>query len=327
MQSLNQSFEYCRELTQRTAHNFRFSFLTLPAAKRRAMEALYAFNRITDDLGDDESVELELRRVQLTAWRESIRYLLRHESHAASSTPPEVDGYQPPPTLRIHRPEGAFSPKQTPRTGEIGTFSDHPAHMAIADVVHQYQIPPQYLFAVIDGVEQDLDPVSMAKFADLENYCYHVAGAVGLCCIHIWGFHRDPRAIPLAIDCGLALQLTNILRDLAEDADQGRFYLPHEDLVRFGYSQEDLRQRRNNQPFQELMRFQVERAKSYYARAEQLLPYLEPDGKPILRAMIDIYQAVLHEIEHRRFDVFSRRVSIPKWKKLWFATRAMIFSR
>jgi phytoene synthase len=300
MPSLTESYEYCHELTQRTAHNFRFSFLTLSADRRRAMDALYAFNRITDDLGDEDDVSLELKRARLATWRQSLRFILS--------------------------PGGDIDSNNVPGTGEIGTFSDHPSHPAIADMVATYRIPLEYLFAVIDGVEMDLHPAEIVTFTDLQRYCYHVAGAVGLCCIHVWGFH-DERAISLASDCGLALQITNILRDIGEDADLGRIYLPREDLERFGYSADDLRARVVNQQFHDLMRFQVDRARYYYARSEQLFEYLEPPGKPILRAMIDIYAGLLHQIERSNFDVFSKRASLPKWKKIWFAVRAMMFSR
>ena len=290
------------------------------------MDALYAFNRITDDLGDEEDVAIELRRTRLAAWRQSIRFVLNiragHDRQSMLGTNATPLSNELKPILRIHDGEQ----NRSPGTDVIGTFSDHPAHAAIADMVAQYKIPHEYLFAVIDGVEMDLYPSEIAAFDDLQRYCYHVAGVVGLCCIHIWGF-RDEKAIPLASDCGLALQLTNILRDIGEDADQGRTFLPRDDLDRFGDSPDDLRKHVVNDQFLGLMRFQTERAKSYYAKAEQLFAYLEPPGKPILRAMIDIYGGLLREIERRNFDVYSKRVSLPKWKKLWYATRAMVFSR
>lgn len=297
MQQLTESYEYCRELTQRTAHNFRYSFMTLPAEKRRAMEVLYAFNRITDDLGDEDDVPLELKQARLASWHESLRLALGHDSD------------------REH--------VLTPKTVEVGTFWAHPALSAIADMAEKYKIPVEYFFAVIEGVESDLKPVEISTFAELEKYCYRVAGAVGLCCIHIWGF-KDDRAKPLAIDCGLAFQLTNILRDIAEDAELGRVYIPSEDLARFNYSKEELVQGVKNDQFAALMRFEVERAKKYYANAEQLFDFLEPQGRRILRVMIDIYGGLLKEIERRQFDVFSQRVSLPKWKKLWYALRASL---
>ena len=297
MPSLSESYEACRVLTRRTAHNFRFSFLTLPRAQRRAMNALYAFNRITDDLGDDESLPVEERRVRLVAWRESVRVAL-------TAVPPV-----------------AVAPRSSP-----------PSHVdrclpAIADMVACHRVPHEYLFAVIEGVELDLHPVEVVTFEELERYCYHVAGAVGLCCIHVWGFRDDPAVRQLAIDCGLALQLTNILRDLAEDADRGRVYLPREDLDRFGYSLDDLHGRVRDQRFRDLMQFEVARAKTYYASGERLFDHLEPPGKPILRTMLDIYGGLLREIERRDFDVFSQRVSLPKWRKLWYAGRAVLKQR
>lgn len=297
MPSLDESYEYCRQLTGRTAHNFRFSFLTLPAEKRKAMNALYAFNRITDDLGDDPTISLDLRRTQLGAWRQSVRTAL----HLA----------------------GASGDFDRAGTAEMATLNDHPALPAIADVVARFHIPQEYLVAVIDGVEMDLHSLEMTTFADLEQYCYRVAGAVGLCCIHIWGFH-DERAKSIAIDCGLALQLTNILRDLGEDASLGRTYLPTEDLQRFGLAAGEPWPQIRDARLQSLMRFEVERTRGYYERAEQLFPCLHPDGRPILRAMLDIYGGLLREIERRDYDVFSRRVSLPKWKKLWIAGRAIL---
>jgi len=298
MQLIDQSYEYCRVLTQRTAHNFRFSFLTLPSDKRRAMNALYAFNRITDDYGDDPTVSVELRRTQLNAWRQSVRAVLGN-------------------------PHENLRGEDLPKTAEVGTLYNHPALLAIADMVARYHIPHEYLYAVIDGVEMDLHPLEIATFADLEQYCYRVAGAVGLCCIHIWGFH-DERARPLAIDCGLALQLTNILRDLGEDASLGRIYLPDEDLVRFRYSPDQLNRHVLDDQFRTLMEFEVQRTSAYYDKAEQLIQYLDRPGKPILRTMLDIYGGLLKEIRRRQFDVFSQRVSLAKWKKLWFAGRAIL---
>ena len=299
MPSLSESYEFCRKLTHRTAHNFRFSFLTLPEEKRRAMEALYAFNRITDDLGDEPGISLPLRKLRLETWREAVRLTL--------SSGDDQDR------------------AEMSNTAHLATFGNHPALPAIGDMAQRHRIPVEYLFAVIDGVESDLNPVVVSTFAELERYCYHVAGSVGLCCIHVWGFQGD-EAIPLAIDCGLAFQLTNILRDLKEDAELGRIYLPREDLDQFGYSEDDLRGQARNDQFLELMRFETARAQHHYEKAERLFDYLEPHGQRILRAMIDIYRGLLLEIERRRFDVFSQRVSLPKWKKLWFAGRAILLA-
>jgi phytoene synthase len=284
--SLVESYAYCRKLTKRTAHNFRFSFLTLPRDRYDAMCALYAFMRITDDLADDEAVPLAQREEQLLEWRVAVTEAL----NGALPSHPKIPS--------------------------------HPALPALADIVARHRIPTAYLFDVITGVSRDLHPRPIATFEELADYCYHVAGAVGLCCIHIWGY-RDPEAVPLAIDCGLALQLTNILRDVAEDSRAGRCYLPTEDLQRFGYSSDDLAAGVQDRRFRDLMRFEVDRAREYYRRAQGLFPLLEPGGRPILRVMLDLYGGLLNELERRDFAVFHERVRLPRWKKLWLVGRAL----
>jgi phytoene synthase len=244
------------------------------------MCVLYAFMRLSDDLGDEPGRSPEQRRRELTLWRQALR--------------------------------GAHA----------GVPAKHPLWPAFADICRRFALPLEALEAVLDGVERDLEPQPIATFAELEQYCYCVAGAVGVCCIHLWGF-RGEDAIPRAIDCGTALQLTNILRDLSEDAGLGRIYLPREDLHRFDYSEDDLRRGVCNDEFRELMQFQVDRARSYYRRAEELFPLVEPVGRPILRTMLKIYGGLLHEIERRRFDVYHSRVRLPRWKKLWFAASSI----
>lgn len=199
----------------------------------------------------------------------------------------------------------------------------HPALPALVSVVQTYHLPQQYLFDVLDGVAWDLQPTPVVTFSDLADYCYHVAGAVGLCCIHIWGFH-DPQAEHLAIDCGLAFQLTNILRDVDEDCRTGRCYLPQEDLQRFDVTREDFLGGRLNDRLEALLQFEAERAWSYYRQAEKLPALLEPCGRPVLRIMLDIYGGLLRELERRRFDVFRERVRLPRWKKWWYACRAWL---
>lgn len=197
---------------------------------------------------------------------------------------------------------------------------------ALADVTARHAIPAEYLHDVIDGVESDLTPHIYETFADLSQYCYHVAGAVGLCCIHIWGFH-DERARLRAIDCGTAFQLTNILRDLGEDAQVGRVYLPQSELARFGYTESDLRNGVQDERFRSLMEFQAARAHEYYARGAELHEYLSPAGRPVLSAMFRIYSALLREIERREFDVFTRRVRVSSSRKLAIAWTSLLGKR
>jgi 15-cis-phytoene synthase len=280
---LRESYAWCRRLTRQTAHNFHFSFLTLPRDRYDAMCVLYSFMRLSDDLGDEPGRDVEQRRRELADWRRDLR---------------AAHGGQP---------------------------AAQPLWPAFADICRRFALPLEALEAVLDGVERDLEPRAVATFAELEEYCYCVAGAVGVCCIHLWGFRGD-EAIARAIDCGTALQLTNILRDLSEDAGLGRIYLPQEDLDRFGYSEDDLRRCVCNDAFRELMQFQAERARSFYRRAEDLFPRIEPVGRPILRTMLKIYGGLLDEIERRRFDVFHSRVRLPRWKKLWFAASSACVS-
>jgi phytoene synthase len=199
----------------------------------------------------------------------------------------------------------------------------HPAHPALHDTVARYNIPTEYLEAVIDGVEMDLEPVAYATFEELRVYCYRVASAVGLSCIHVWGFRDGDTARACAESAGLAFQLTNILRDLGEDAARGRVYLPKEDLDRFGYDADRLARGVRDDAFRALMRFQVERARQCYEAAWPLVPLLPPTGRAVFLLMARTYRALLTEIERRDYDVFARRVRVSKWKKLLLALRVL----
>lgn len=194
---------------------------------------------------------------------------------------------------------------------------------ALADMARRRAIPHEYLHEVIAGVESDLFPRRFATFAELERYCYQVAGAVGLCCIHVWGF-QDEKATNLAIDCGTAFQLTNILRDLGEDARCGRVYLPEDELSRFDYGPADLRAGVRDERFERLMRFQVDRAWQFYARGAGLYDCLNRPGRSVLSAMLRIYGALLREIERRDFDVFSGRVRLTTSRKLAIACTSLL---
>jgi phytoene synthase len=187
--------------------------------------------------------------------------------------------------------------------------------------VAEYRIPLEYLTAVIDGVEMDLDAATFATFADLEIYCYRVASVVGLACIHIWGF-RGPQAIGPARDCGLAFQLTNILRDLKEDSARGRIYLPREDLAQFCYSERDLCNAVADQRFRNLMRHEIARAERFYDSARALEPNLDRSGRRVFRAMSATYRALLQKISRDPARVFRRRVRLSRWEKMQIAMDA-----
>jgi len=206
--------------------------------------------------------------------------------------------------------------RELDRAIETGTFSDWPGHPALVRTVHDHAIPPRLLHDVIDGVEMDLEPAPFPTFRELRTYCYRVASAVGLCCIHIWGYEsNDGRAEELAIDYGLALQLTNIIRDVREDAEAGRVYLPMEDLERFGVTDADLARSEPNARLRDLLAFQADRATTYYDRARPLVKCVEPVGRPVLLAIVGLYRAILDEIRKRDYNVLASRVALPRWRK------------
>jgi 15-cis-phytoene synthase len=203
---------------------------------------------------------------------------------------------------------------------------DGPMFAALADTVSRHAIPAEYLFAAIDGVEMDLSHQGFETFNDLETYCYRVASVVGLSCIHVWGFD-SARALEPAKQCGLAFQLTNILRDLREDAEHGRVYLPREDLRRFDYTEQDLKSRVCDQRFEALMQFQIARAERLYDSASSLAAHLYWDGRRILHCMLATYRALLEQIKQCRVDVFRRRVRVNGWQKSCIAVRSLLVRR
>jgi phytoene synthase len=199
---------------------------------------------------------------------------------------------------------------------------------AFHDTVRKYSIPQRYFQDLIDGTEMDLTKNRYETFAELHQYCYRVASVVGFVCIHVWGFDpADGKALEYSEDCGLAFQLTNILRDVREDAERDRIYLPQEDLRRFGVSEQDLRQGVLTDNFRELMRFEVDRAKSYYRRAAELTPLVHPAGRATLAIMMKIYRGILDSIERNNYDVHSRRARISTTRKLGIVAGEWIKSR
>jgi len=198
----------------------------------------------------------------------------------------------------------------------------HPLHPAFHHTIRQYGIPRRYLEDVLDGVSMDLDTHHYDTFAELYRYCYRVASAVGLACIHIWGF-AEARAGEYAEAAGIALQLTNILRDLGEDAARGRVYLPREDLERFHYRVEDLQRGTRDERFRALMRLQVDRARHYYETAMPLAELLDPAGRAVFLVMLRTYRGLLEAIVQRDYDVFSSRVRLSRLRKLWLAAQVL----
>ncbi len=207
-------------------------------------------------------------------------------------------------------------------TEALGGHPDaSPVWPAFLDAVARYRIPHQYFYDMIEGVASDLEPRPIRTFDELYRYCYRVASVVGLTTIHIFGFD-SPEAPLLAEKCGIAFQLTNILRDIREDAGLGRTYLPQEDLARFGVSLDDLRSSRRSDSFDRLMEFEIARARAYYDESAPLTAMIHADSRKAMRALIAIYRSLLDRISESPADVLTRRVSLPASQKVWIVLRS-----
>lgn len=203
-----------------------------------------------------------------------------------------------------------------------GDCGGHPIFPAFLDAVRRFSIPPRYFHCILDGVEMDLSIRRYDTFEQLYRYCFNVAGAVGLTCLQIFGF-SDERAKAHAEQCGIAFQLTNILRDVKEDAGMGRIYLPQEDLRRFDYGTEDLARGVVDDRFRGLMTFEAGRARAYYERGMELIPMVECASRPALWAMIEIYGRLLEGIARADYDVFRCAVRVSTPEKCSIALRAL----
>ena len=290
---LRTSYALCRRKARQAGSSFYLSFLLLPGKKRRAMDALYAFMRHSDDLADSPHPDLPATEA-LTRWRAALDRAL-------------VGQFDPPPGAR----------STAPASEECMGRALLPA---VVDAVRHFRIPPAHLRAVIEGVEMDVRRAQYETFEQLREYCLRVASAVGLACIHIWGF-SGPEALGPAEDCGIALQLTNILRDLREDAEQDRLYLPQEDLRACGLGREELLHGVADERFDRLMEIEIARAEEYYQRGSRLMGYLEPGGRRVFGVIMDTYRSLLAKIRRRPHDVLSRRVGLTRAKKLRIVAR------
>ena len=202
----------------------------------------------------------------------------------------------------------------------LGGIFGHRCHAALRDTVDRFAIPPGYLHEVITGVEGDLQPLMIRTFDELKTYCYRVAGVVGLACVRIWGLEPGADAATakrLSVDAGCAFQLTNILRDLAEDRRRGRVYLPADELARFGVDPDFTRS--GTTAFQNLIDFQIDRARGYYQSSAALGDLLTPEGKAIFRFMGRGYSQLLERIADAGPDVLVRRVRLSRIQKLKLA--------
>jgi 15-cis-phytoene synthase len=285
-----EAYQICREIARNEAKNFYYAFAALPAHKRDAICAVYAFMRHADDLSDDETQTLEQRRAELKRWLDAW--------HRASQDEPTAD----------------------------------PIFLALKDAQSRFRISSELLDSLVEGTAMDLqrankpqDYDTYATFDDLYRYCYLVASVVGLVCIRIFGY-RDLRAERLAEETGIAFQLTNILRDVGEDVERKRVYLPLEDLRLHHISIEELAARpaRLSENHRDLLKSIATRAEGYYESGYALLPLIDADSRPALWVLISIYHRLLKRIEESGYEVFARRAAVPTVTKLWIFSRGVV---
>lgn len=284
-----QGYREAQALTQRHAKSFSFASLVLFGRRRQAAFALYAFCRRLDDLVDEGSPEPADVQRRLTLARALV------DDVFAGRVPDAV-------------PAG---------------FSVPELH-ALADTVRRYRVPAAPLHELITGMETDLRPVRVRTFAELDLYCHRVAGVVGLLMTPVLGF-SDAACLPYADLLGRAMQLTNILRDVREDLERGRVYLPADELERFGVVISAAPHQRTPEAWAAFMRFQVQRARQAYARAELGIAHLTGFGSQrLVRLMARLYAGILDDLEARGFDVFSARAHVPLPRKLWLLAKVML---
>lgn len=266
---LDRAYAYCDDITAQHSRSFHLASGLLPRDKQRAVRALYAFCRITDDIVDCH--ERENVDATMQTWHQ----------HAFAYNPP----------------------------------ADNLAAVAWADARAQFHIPSRYAEQLVEGVSRDLRQTRYENFDELATYCYSVASTVGLMSMHIIGF-SGPESLPYAIKLGLALQLTNILRDVGEDWRRGRLYLPAEELLAFGLTEDDLAIGVVDDRWRHFMRFQIARNRQLYAESWPGIYMLNEDGRFAIAAAAGLYRAILEDIEAHDYDVFNRRAYVGTWGKL-----------
>src|SRR5207302_5522640 len=284
---LEDSYDHCRQVARSAASNFYYAFYMLPRPKRDALCAIYAFMRLVDDVSDSP------------------------QSSNSSVSERALKG------AALSRWRGLLD------ECVAGHTNGHPILPAFADAIQRYRIPPRYFHDLISGAEMDLLETQYATFAALQEYCYRVAGTVGLMCLHVFGF-QDPHATELAEHLGIAFQLTNILRDVRPDLALGRVYIPAEDFARFGCGMAELERGVVTPSVRELLRFEAERAWRFYREGTRLIGKVDADSRAALWALARIYGSLLDRIEERDFDVFSARVRLNASEKARILLRARV---
>jgi 15-cis-phytoene synthase len=286
------AYSVCKGITRGAAKNFYYAFLVLPRRKREALYAVYAFMRRCDDITDDVTISFAERRQKLDTWLDAL--------HSAQQGHPTDDAIL----------------------------------LALTDAQRRFGVPAGLLDELAHGTAMDIDSeeselsqtglnVQYQTFEDLRLYCYRVASVVGLVCIHIFGY-RDPAAEPLAERCGLAFQLTNIIRDVKEDAAMGRVYFPEEDLAQFGLSAEDLLSNPDPARFRPLLALEADRAREFYASGDELLSYISEDSQPALWVLVNIYRRLLEKIAEKQYDVFTSKIALSTREKLLILAKGFL---
>jgi squalene synthase HpnC/squalene synthase HpnD len=291
--SVASSYDECHRIARAARSNFYYAFFLLPKPRRDALAALYAFMRLVDDVAD-EGHDLAAKQRGLADWRAALDDAVTGQEHF-------VDGSA---ALVSASPAGADQ-----------------VLPALVNTMQHFKTPARYLHDLISGAEMDLTLRSYPTFDRLREYCYRVAGTVGLTCTHVFGF-SDPRALDLAEKLGLAFQLTNIIRDVHEDYAGGRVYLPEEDLARYGVSSQDFGKSEATLGVRELLRFEAERAWQCYEEGSALFGLIDPESRGALWLLVHTYSALLARIESVDFAVFGERVRLSKPEKMLFIARA-----
>jgi phytoene synthase len=266
--------QYCRDKAAKSGSSFYYSFMFLPAQRRQAITALYAFCREVDDAVDDIADPVVAAKT-LAWWREEI--------------------------------ERTFNGKAT-----------HPVGLALQTALQHFELHQEYFLEIIDGMEMDLYPQTYPAFKHLALYCHRVASVVGLLAAEIFGYDNR-KTLKYAEKLGLAFQMTNIIRDVREDAERGRIYLPEEDLDRFQVKAEDILACKQTPELTHLLKFEADRAREFYREAMALLPQEDRFNQRTGLIMSAIYEATLDELEHDGFRVMQQRISLTPLRKLWLA--------
>jgi phytoene synthase len=289
------SYSNCHQIARGAHSNFYPAFFLLPKAKRDGIVALYAFMRLIDDVSD-EGGNVAAKQRGLARWRAALDEAVTGQLQA-------FDG----------------NAARSLQAGDL--YGEREVLPALVDTMERFRMPARYLHDLISGAEMDLTIQEYPTFERLKEYCYRVAGTVGLTCTHIFGF-SDSKALDLAEKLGLAFQLTNIIRDVREDFANGRVYLPEEDLARYGVAEKDLGRNEATLGVRELLRFEADRAWKLYDEGAQLLGLIDEDSRGTLWLLVHTYSALLARIESADFAVFGERVRLSKPEKMMLMAKA-----